>query len=358
MLSHATNALIRRQIRTGVQGTAVCLERTVVAAVSAPQQRPFAGGRFLALTNGSHTSTIVPRGFGTISRPLSAPSAFSASSFALYSPQIAAPHQQFLLQQAAAFFWAACSALVVSRPNRQLTFPSPPLHSLSSCRQVVLYRPDGPPSILLPTLAAVVSVFIARLNLGRDIRRYVQEKTALKDIRLEALRLLQKAYKKRQHFGSRDKWAMLDYTGPGYAVFNEALRSRSVSADVQHRIDAVVRAMSKSRIKVHTGTVYRGAALPSSIQETLLAGATFVDSAFLSSSSKISVALSSKFFSQGSTLFKIESKTGVDVSAWSKYKNEAEVLFRPSTLFKIKSVEEKCHDLHGLFTLVTMEELV
>jgi hypothetical protein len=57
-------------------------------------------------------------------------------------------------------------------------------------------------------------------------------------------------------------------------------------------------------------------------------------------------------------MFEIESKTGVDISTKSKARHEAEVLFRPGTMLKIKSVEHNNKNYHfGTGTLVTTEEL-
>jgi len=353
MLSNATTyAFLRRQLRSSMQGAAVCLERTAVAAVIAPQQRPFAGGRFLALTAG-FDGWLIPRGFGTNNRPLSAFVAISPLC-SLSAPQsvslvaVLSAAQWFLLQQK-----SCCSSAMF--PKLQLTQSS----SYSSCslpssHQVVLHCPDGPASILLSHLVACLFVLLARLKLASEIRDYVQKKEKIKSIRLEMLQFLLKAHRKRHRFDKHDRYAIEDYTGPGFAVLNKALRSGAARADVQQRIDAVVRAMSKSKLKIHKGTVYRGAKLPSTIQDTLRPGATFCDRAFLSSSTKKSKAFSSQ---EGATLFDIKSRTGVDVSSQSKNKHEAEVLFRPSTMFKVKSVEEKKDDLFGSITLVAMDEL-
>ena len=108
--------------------------------------------------------------------------------------------------------------------------------------------------------------------------------------------------------------------------------------------------MSKRKLKIHRGTVYRSTVLPSEIQDTLRLGATFSDRAFLSSSSKKS---NSFYTTEAATLFEIESKMGVDISSQSKYKHEAEVLFWPSTMFMVKSMKEE----NGCVTMVTMEEL-
>lgn len=93
-----------------------------------------------------------------------------------------------------------------------------------------------------------------------------------------------------------------------------------------------------------TLSVYRGTKIPAEILATLRPGANFSDSAFLSSSSNKYRA----YKPPGAILFVITSKTGKDVSEFSRHKGEAEVLFRPSTMFMIKSVESG---------VVTMEEL-
>jgi len=108
--------------------------------------------------------------------------------------------------------------------------------------------------------------------------------------------------------------------------------------------------MTKTKLKTHVGTVFRGAKLPSSMVEDLQPGATFCDPAFLSTSTERTSA-----FGGGGVLFVIESKSGVDVSKVSKNKKEAEVLFRPSTMFKITAVEKV--GVGGFDTTVKMEEL-
>jgi len=82
-------------------------------------------------------------------------------------------------------------------------------------------------------------------------------------------------------------------------------------------------------------------------------GANFCDPAFLSTSAKKDIAFDSNSIGRGCIVFVIGSKTGVDVSKESRHKDEAEILFRPSTLFKIKAVET---GPEGIITVVKMEE--
>jgi len=366
-------------------GSAVSLERTVVAAISATQQRPFAGGAVLALnrfptstTNSlavfslSRSRAFVPRGFETFARPLSAsPSLALPTSQQLFvAPPFSSQRNAFqqpaaavvfpLLQRAARLLWeAACPVFAFTAAKRFLARKNLLLTDTSSfsCQQVVVYRPPSrSASIFVPRLAevcSVLSILLLRFKALQEIRNSVpkkqQERKVLESIRAKALSLFRKAYQKRQRFDKHDRWAIEDYTGPGFGVMNRALRAGATSADEQQRIDAVLRAMSKHRLKSYEGTVYRGAKLPPAIRDTLRPGATFADPGFLSCSSDEMRAYTFRPSGDGSFTFVIESKTGVDVSKFSKHKHEAEVLFRPSTTFQIQSIDEM---------VITMKELV
>ena len=198
-----------------------------------------------------------------------------------------------------------------------------------------------------------------RLEMLDELRlvapRKQREREACCRLKTHAKSLLQQvreAFRQRHTWNKLDEKAIKDYTGSGYRELNEALRSGSATKKQQQRIDAVVRAMSKPRIRVYKGTVYRGAKLPPKIKKTLRAGGTFTDPAFLSTSKEKGKA----YFTPGrgrSILFVIESKTGVDVTGDSVHGlKEEEILFRPGTVFRIKSVETG-----EVGTVVSMEEL-
>ena len=180
-------------------------------------------------------------------------------------------------------------------------------------------------------------------------------------------------YERQQRFDKReDREAIRYYTGSGHKVINKALRddtvdrkpkpkktkkkSKKIDKSKQGRVDALLRATSKSNdvVKVYRGTVYRGSTLPDKVKDGLRPGATYCDPAFMSASWDETRSFNHE---TDMTFFKIESKTGVDVSKFSKHQEESEILFRPGTLFMIKSVEEKAKIFHGEATLVTMEEL-
>ena len=207
---------------------------------------------------------------------------------------------------------------------------------------------------------------VPRILFNRQVRDQVpkrwQEKEDLKKIRREANLLLLQKVRKRQEFNPRhDKKAIKDYTSKGFEDINKALRSgKAIPVDIQKRVDAIICAMSKEdkHMPIYHGTVYRGVKLPSSIHKMLRANATFSDPAFLSTTSQRDRHFGSA--GEGATVFEIESKTGVDISKKSSASKrvEAEVLFRPNTMFMIKSVKRNEPYYHfGMKTVVKMVEL-
>ena len=165
-------------------------------------------------------------------------------------------------------------------------------------------------------------------------------------------------FKKIQRFDSNDGHAMYDYTSDGYISINNALRSGTLSQNIKKRVDAIIKAMSKSSrgVKVFKGVVYRGTELPANVKDALQPGSTYSDPAFLSTSSRPDGAF--KGFDD-MILFQIESKSGVNIARQSHKKGEDEILFRPNTLFRIKSrQDEKVSEIYGRkLTFIGMEEI-
>ena len=128
------------------------------------------------------------------------------------------------------------------------------------------------------------------------------------------------------------------------------------AAVMEDKIDGVLRAMDKLPAPVFktvkkTGKVlnkvYRGTNLPWVIGQAIEVGGTYSDPGFLSTS-----ANKRKCFKRD-YMFTIVCETGVDVSSRSVAPQEAEVLFRPGTQFKITKVTRK-----GRECAVEMEEMV
>lgn len=138
------------------------------------------------------------------------------------------------------------------------------------------------------------------------------------------------------------------YTGFQYAEINSALRGtgdfskedRSALLDFAKEANDGLKALPN-----YSGETYRGTALPTDVVDKLKVGGTYSDKAFLSTSSSKEVAegFSSRSIPENTqrVLFTIEGKYGKDISKASEYKSEKEVLFSPSSKFKITSVEDK-----------------
>jgi hypothetical protein len=130
---------------------------------------------------------------------------------------------------------------------------------------------------------------------------------------------------------STDLSALADYTGLGHDDLNDALRSDSVDASQQARIDALNRALDK--LPPHNGPVFRGTDLPPEVLAQYHPGAVVSESAFVSTSMDLGVAQSTAF--AGNVEFRILSKTGRDISSVSMFPSEREVLFTTDVPFYV-----------------------
>lgn len=206
----------------------------------------------------------------------------------------------------------------------------------------------------------------------RQVLDEIKTKNTLKKTHFESLskELFNSIDKRSKRFFSRGgKSALRKYTTDKGYVWNEALRNGgSKNEKESHLIQTTCKVLTNSNnnnmTQVHQGLVYRGCkALPPALAESLVPGATFCDPAFMSTTTSDQITRefmggSSSENQDGRLLFRIESKTGVDISRVSTKKHEAEVLFLPGTLFRIRSVKKgvKRPD-RGVFTEVVMEEI-
>lgn len=125
--------------------------------------------------------------------------------------------------------------------------------------------------------------------------------------------------------------ALADYTGMGYTDLNGALRSQALDASQAARVEALKAALSK--LPAFEGSVVRGTNLPPEVLAQYRPGEYIVEKAFLSTTRDPVVAQSSAF--AGNVEFRIVSFTGRDVSAFSMYPAELEILFPANTRFLI-----------------------
>lgn len=125
--------------------------------------------------------------------------------------------------------------------------------------------------------------------------------------------------------------ALTDYTGIGYTELNEALRSEALDASQAARIGALKIALSK--LPPYEGSVVRGTNLPPEVLARYRPGEYVIEKAFLSTTKDPVVAQSAAF--AGNVEFRIVSVTGRDISAFSMFPAEQEVLFSAHTRFLV-----------------------
>jgi hypothetical protein len=128
-----------------------------------------------------------------------------------------------------------------------------------------------------------------------------------------------------------DRAALRDYTGDGYQDLNAALRSGILTPDQQARIDAINRALAK--LPDYQGIVVRGTDLPQDVLDRYQPGSTVTERAFTSTTTDPAVA-GGDF--PGNTEFRILSQAGTDVSPYSAYPHESEILFGSGTDFYVQ----------------------
>lgn len=128
---------------------------------------------------------------------------------------------------------------------------------------------------------------------------------------------------------TKDTDALADYTGPGYKDMNEALRRGTAhqSDAIGFRVDRLNEALGK--FPNYEGYVTRRTELPPEVLAKYQKGNRVTEDAFTSSSKHPETAF------DGPVEMQIFSKTGKDISAYSQYGRENEVLFRSNTPFDV-----------------------
>jgi SPP1 gp7 family putative phage head morphogenesis protein len=146
--------------------------------------------------------------------------------------------------------------------------------------------------------------------------------------------------------------AIRAYTGGTYAQLNSALRNGSYASTpaLQAYVEAAQHGLSK--MPKYVGEAARGMSMGLSEMQKFLTvyqkGAIVEEAAFISSSSGSRAAFGGNIF------LKIKSRTGVDVSSYSRHPHEREVLFMPGTRFRVLDVVK---DKNSGTTTVSIEEI-
>lgn len=131
--------------------------------------------------------------------------------------------------------------------------------------------------------------------------------------------------------GLDDLSALGDYTGPGYQDLNHALRIDFLDASQQARVDAITRALDK--LPPYEGPVIRGTNVPADVLDRYQPGQVVTEPAFTSTTTLRAVAEGPAFV--GNVEFRIFSTTGRDISSFSMYPDEHEILFPPGAQFYV-----------------------
>jgi hypothetical protein len=150
-------------------------------------------------------------------------------------------------------------------------------------------------------------------------------------------------------FNLDDLAALADYTGPGYQDLNHGLRNFSMDASQLARVDAVNAALEK--LPVYEGPVIRGSDIPAEMLELYRPGESITEHGFLSTTTDLTVARSPAF--AGNVEFRILSKSGRDISPYSIFPAEQEILFPSGTEFYV--VDKVVNPLTGR-TVIRMIE--
>jgi hypothetical protein len=148
---------------------------------------------------------------------------------------------------------------------------------------------------------------------------------------------------------SEDLSALNNYTGLGHEDLNDALRNETVDASQQARVDAINRALDK--LPPYEGPVVRGTDLPPDVLAQYQPGAAVTEPAFFSSSINPAVPQSTAF--AGNVEFRVLSRTGRDISSFSMFPTEQEVLFPTGVTFYV--LDRRSDPLTGI-TIIEMIE--
>lgn len=144
--------------------------------------------------------------------------------------------------------------------------------------------------------------------------------------------------------------AIWGYTTDLYKVLNTPLRSGGYATNLKLQAYVEAAQLGLSKMPKFKGLTSRGMTIaPGQLDKVLAAyrpGMLVEESAFISTSAGSKAAFG------GNIIIRIQSKTGVDVSAYSRYPGEREVLYMPGTRHRVLSVE-KMGDKH----IITMEEV-
>ncbi|EIT90869.1 MULTISPECIES: ADP-ribosyltransferase [Mycobacteroides] len=189
-------------------------------------------------------------------------------------------------------------------------------------------------AVIARRCATIIEKLIQLARQAARIAKTAGEKIkALVDKIKSIVAAIAKRSPKTSKLDADDLLAMADYTGDGYRELNTALRSGTLDASQQARIDAINNALAK--MPKYEGPVFRGTDLPADVLARYQPGTVVTESAFTSTSTNAAIAKSADF--AGNVEFRIISNSGRDVSAVSNFAHEQEILFSSGSKFYVAS---------------------
>ncbi|MFY7993899.1 MAG: ADP-ribosyltransferase [Bacteriovoracaceae bacterium] len=140
-----------------------------------------------------------------------------------------------------------------------------------------------------------------------------------------------------REISSCDKDLIKDYTGALYIPVNEHLRKINVDKTCLPIVKNLLSILQKIPV---TGPkiIYRGVRRLDSLK-SLKTGDCFTDLAFVSTTAIEAATMDFIRYEPEAAILKIKSKTGRDISQFSDYPEESEVLLLPNTLLKFEKKE-------------------
>jgi hypothetical protein len=148
-----------------------------------------------------------------------------------------------------------------------------------------------------------------------------------------------KRERKATCISSGETLAIFTYTTQAYKYINADLRFGCLSYSTKKVVRKMISGIQK--LEPFDGCVWRGMTSKNVFGCKLEVGETFSDKAFLSASTKKSVATDLTFLASGGVVFEIRHHSGKEITSLSNEgEKECEVLFLPNTKFVIDGVEE------------------
>lgn len=157
------------------------------------------------------------------------------------------------------------------------------------------------------------------------------------------------------HWTSCDENLVHEYTRLLYLPLNRHLRGLKSESSCELVSDALKESLGKLP-PLEQKTVYRGVVVRDGLA-TIKEGECFTDFGFISTSTNKEAVKQFAFSGSGAKgILELKSKTGKDVSQYSAFKGESEILFLPKTIFILEKKDQESYFTVFKFKETTKEK--